>query len=314
MKKNLTRKLALSAVTMGVAALTVTSTTYAWYTTNNTASANTLKAGTQAAEGNLLIRNNNGNDSSINEASTTVAPNTGYSPSITLTDMSSAKLMTPAQLNSDNFVGLDGSTAAIVNNHYVWFSVDVPAGKTATISLYTGTFTFSEKRTQTLTMSNTTLDSTGEAKDASSISVGLEDVLAMRVTTVGTATSGVTYSASDKNYRYLAETTDSQDALVYYNNVMGLTGKDAKTRPTSGYSFESTYLGSTSSSSMIALATISNTGTAQTNYKFGLCFTLFIDGWDKECYNAIGGQSITAGTFNFQLTTTDNENNFAGGE
>ncbi len=56
MNKKLTRKLTLSAVTLGVAALSLTSTTYAWFTTNGSATASGIKGSVAASDANMLIK------------------------------------------------------------------------------------------------------------------------------------------------------------------------------------------------------------------------------------------------------------------
>ncbi len=60
MKKNTLRKLTLSAVTLGVAALSLTSTTYAWFTTNGKADATGISGTVSSPELLMLIKSPTG--------------------------------------------------------------------------------------------------------------------------------------------------------------------------------------------------------------------------------------------------------------
>ena len=338
MKKNLTRKLALSAVTMGVAALTVTSTTYAWYTNNGSASASSLKASTSAAEGNLLLKYGNptsgstGSLTAENTCTDTTAPDKGYSTSIELGTI--AKDLKPAQwLNKDDKIAQSSGTdsedkkatangfyqladketaSSDINTHYIWFYVEAPAKTKYNLTLKftttkdsteTAGLSFSGGKKQKLTMnSNSSTDAS--ATQATETTVGLDDVLAMRVDSIlATNSNGVTVTS--KNYKYKAEQlgSDKADALVYYNNVMGTSyGTDSTTRHNSNCE-TSWYM---SSGDGVTIATCDNTSGSETAaYYFGISFTFFIDGWDYQCFNAIGGQSITGGKFNFSLDKVD---------
>lgn len=321
MKKNLTRKLALSAVTMGVAALTVTSTTYAWYTNNSSATASELKVETQAAEGNLLIQN--GNDgTSKNEKNASIVLDKGFGTSLTLTEIGNK--LTPAQwakkiesnndeADNESFVDVERKNDAVVDNHFIWFNVDVPAGKKATISMTLDHLEFSGRKQQTLTMLNKSGNNpTGDT----SVTVGLQDVLGLKVTRFAKESEELNeaVTVTSANYRYLAEgniNEDVGDALVYYNNVMG----KSETRPdTYSNFFSSTTLATestkedttTTTANSITLFTVNNITTDVKTVQVGICFTFFIDGWDKDCYNVIGGQSITGGSLKFSMSADSN--------
>ena len=336
MKKNLTRKLALSAVTMGVAALTVTSTTYAWYTNNGSASASSLKATTTAAEGNLLLKYGNttsgaaGSITAQNTCADTTAPDKGYSTSIELGTIDTPlkpvqwlnkgdKIAQASGTDSDDkkatangFYELkDTETSSTdTNTHYIWFYVEAPAKTkynltlkftTTKDSLETAGLTFSGNKSQKLTMDS--VDSTEKsASQPTSTSVGLDDVLAMRVDSILTKNPDKVIVTS-ANYKYKEEALgkDKADALVYYNNVMGtkyvVNGSRHNSSCVNG---ENGWYMSSDDGVTIANCDNSN-GDDTAAYYFGISFTFFIDGWDYQCFNAIGGQSITGGKFNFSL-------------
>lgn len=318
MKKNLTRKLALSAVTMGVAALTVTSTTYAWYTTNATASATGLKATTETAQGALLIQSGNDEGDNINSQKSSINLKAGFKPTYKLPDLSSKKL-TPAQWAkkndsdaSESWIGLDKKDAT-VNNYYIWFHATIPAQKLAKISFTLSNVVFSARVKQTLTVNNK--ENSNESSDIYVIR-GLQDVLAIKVSEIhnetNETTSNVT-SLKSGNYRYLDEgniTNSTGDALTYYNNVMGTN----ETRPNDYFGDSNRNLAIADSQEAKSstyggtkindFVTINNNSDEIKTVVFGLCFTFFIDGWDKDCYNCVGGTSITSGTFTFDIDTT----------
>ena len=169
-------------------------------------------------------------------------------------------------------------------------------------------FAFSAKQTQKL------LASAGTGAPAGTeVTVGLEDVLAMRVENVAlpddaiipTGLTASEVAANNKHYRYLTENSSGADALAYYNNLLG----EGLNRPTSG-TFATTY-------ESTALCTVTTGQSSTTTYNditcltlasdardavFGIKLTFYIDGWDYQCFNAVAGTSITGGAINFKVT------------
>jgi len=280
MKKNLAKKLALSAVTMGVAALSVTTTTYAWFTSNSEASATGIKAETKAADANLLISK----DGAAGTWKTSIA-----------FDSNDLKL-TPAQYVSGENGGwkaLDKSTDAVVLTYTVHFHVDSIPTSGSELVVKLNNMTFGDKATQTFAVAA----GEGEANAAGkTVEVGLEDVLALNVAKSADVT-GVTFT--EANYRYLAEDSTGADAVTYYNNVFGYESTDDNfiKRPETGYTFSDTVLNNGSAANEVKLADIAG----NTQAEFAITFTFFMDGWDYQCFNAVGGTSLTAGQFDFEL-------------
>ena len=293
MKKNLVKKLALSAVTMGVAALTVTTTTFAWFTSNTSATASSIKATTVGAgEGNLLI--------------STDAKN--WATSATLDDHSATKLA-PTQLVEGQFKDLEGTgNSANTVSYTLYFSVSNVA-KGAKIQMNLSDLKFGAD-TEPTYQQKLLADAASTAKAGSTVSVKYGDVLAMRIADAALpqdATTqaqenqpGTLFASGAKNYRYRAEDLSGADAVTYYNNILG---KEI-VRPTEGqgdYKFETTYL-STADSKI----DIYQLGEEQDSAVFGLTFTFFIDGWDAQCFNAVSQGSITDGAFNFNVLKSGN--------
>jgi predicted ribosomally synthesized peptide with SipW-like signal peptide len=284
MKKNLTRKLALSAAAMGVAALSVTTTTYAWFTSNSTATASKV-SGTvvDAGEGNLLVST----DAITWSSKATFAANN--------------TLLSPVQVKaSDNsYTNLDGQDGLSGTKSYtVYFNVSNVA-KGSSVHMKVNLSGFSTAVPQTLLADAGTADG---AKAGQTVTVGLEDVLAMTITdknlpnnATATQTEGIKSPLSGKAYRYKEETPVDADAVVYYNNLLGK--EIARPNDYASQYAETTLMGGTDATDFI-LYTL---GEEQTNAVFGLTFTFFIDGWDYQCFNAVANSAFTEGAFEFSI-------------
>lgn len=362
MKKNLTRKLALSAVTMGVAALTVTSTTYAWYTTNSQASASGMKASTAAADSNLLIATQKtGSTAGASGSEATTISEALWGPSVTFADKSDSSKLLPVQYYSASttaatdsekaeknagWYDVSGNSSTAVLTYRVWFSATgLDTTKSYSLKMQITGATFSEKAQQNFEMdANKTGGTNVSYKQGHQMEVGLQDVLSLKITknseyTVKENNTGydsltidTKVTAADQYYRFLNEDATGADAVNYYNNVMGLSGNSALVRPTSASSFvsgvktdnkkttnfiaygNSTYGigGSTKSGSStdyengtkVNIATINGNSVSNKgkDVYFGLDITLFIDGWDYQCFNAVSSTSLESMNLQFELT------------
>lgn len=286
MKKNLTRKLALSAAAMGVAALSVTTTTYAWFTSNSTATASNV-SGTviDAGEGNLLVST----DAITWGKTATFAANT-------------TKLK-PVHVNAAANTYTDEKGTAVtdgVKSYTVYFNVsNVAAG--SSVHMKVNLSGFSDAVQQTLLADAGTSE---EAKAGKKVTVGLQDVLAMNINDVATfpegatatKTADITSPLNGKAYRYKAESEAAADAVTYYNNLLGET----ISRPGTGYTDQyasTTLMGATEATDF----TLYTLGDDQRSAVFGLTFTFFIDGWDYQCFNAVAESLFTTGTFEFSV-------------
>jgi len=293
MKKNLTRKLALSAAAMGVAALSVTTTTYAWFTSNSTATASKVSGTVRdAGEGNLLV--------------STDAKNWGKTATFAETNT----LLKPVHVNAaaNTYTDENGQTVADgVKKYTVYFNIsNVAAG--SSVHMKVNLSGFSDAVEHTLLADAGTSE---EAKAGKKVTVGLQDVLAMNINDVAefptgataTKTADITSPLSGKAYRYKAETAVAADAVTYYNNLLG----GNLVRPTTGYTdqyADTTLMGATATD-----FTLYTLGETQRSAVFGLTFTFFIDGWDYQCFNAVADSLFTTGTFEFSVVAPKNQNN-----
>lgn len=286
MKKNLTRKLALSAAAMGVAALSVTTTTYAWFTSNSTATASDV-SGTviDAGEGNLLV--------------STDAITWGKTATFAANDT----LLKPVHVNAAANTYTDEKGTAVtdgVKSYTVYFNVsNVAAG--SSVHMKVNLSGFSDAVQQTLLADAGTSE---EAKAGKKVTVGLQDVLAMNINDVAsfpaeataTKTADITSPLNGKAYRYKAEEATAADAVIYYNNLLG----EDLHRPTTGYTdqfADTTLMGATEATDF----TLYTLGEKDRSAVFGLTFTFFIDGWDYQCFNAVAESLFKTGTFEFSV-------------
>jgi hypothetical protein len=286
MKKNLTRKLALSAAAMGVAALSVTTTTYAWFTSNSTATASNV-SGTvvDAGEGNLLV--------------STDAIHWGKTATFAANDT----LLKPVHVNATAGTFTDEKGQPVtggVKEYTVYFNIsNVAAG--SSVHMKVNLSDFSEKVEQTLLADAGTSE---EAKAGKKVKVGLQDVLAMNIKdketfpegATATKTEGITSLVKGKNYRYQAEPEASADAVTYYNNLLGGEPISRPDDYASQYA-ETTIMGATEATDF----TLYTLGETQRSAVFGLTFTFFIDGWDYQCFNAVADSLFRTGTFEFSV-------------
>ncbi len=340
MNKKILRKLTLSAVTLGVAALSVTTSTFAWFTTNGSATASEVKGTVQAANANMLIKTKTTsgytdfkNSVSFDAGSTTLVP-------VTWSTVDSG---TPAFHKAGNTIGEfkeNANTSTDVLHYEVVFGITNLPSSTATVTANFTNFSGGEDATQYLLVDACASGTTNGATAGTTIKVNLLDVLSLRVTSTVISSDLSTYGISDSNsnlvgsinpidanYRYkkevetLTEYGDSKladgltgNAIDYYKNVYGskLTGTMSKPQHTSGdnntyadgYSdtvlYDSTQNGE-SQYKDITLFTVPANNTNKTVY-VKTDFYFYIDGWDYQCFNCVGGLTLSGGVMNFKLS------------
>ncbi len=349
----LVRKITLSGVALGVAAISATTSTFAWFTTNGSATASEVKGSVKDSGSNMLIKTIsrwNGDTYTENESSTTATADTwsGFSNSVSLKAKDNVSLK-PVTWGTVTTTKNGDSTSASTSGFYKGSDADLTKFDTAAsetdylhYQVIFGLTGLGTGATNSVTMSVSDFtdaagsqyllvdaDSSG-AKAGDTITVNLLDVLSMRVnstiidsnnknlTTYGLANSDVpsssnayTITQTNQSYRYRAESdtvtvassSKNGDALTYYNNVYSKT----VTRPRDsdrGYAAANeTYLVSKTANETTETANDITLFTIEGNEKaYVLCDIYFyVDGWDKQCFNCVGGLELTAGKLNFSL-------------
>ena len=323
MTNKIFRKLTLSAVTLGVAAVSATTSTFAWFTTNGTVEASGVSGTVKEVNGNMLLsvfKSSAWQDPLKNVTLPTGSVN--LAP-VQVTSTTSGGTTTYGFTKAGETKGVFTETAT-ENTDYIHYELvfhmsDLANGEglknvlTANFNGFSG-----QSGTQYLLAD---ADASTGAKAGDTISVDLLDVLSVRVeSSIILEADKETYSINDtisatagnisnndtKFYRYntesdnvtVGESTKKADALTYYNNVHQKSLNRDNIKPT----YETTYLSTTDNTSdttKTGITLFEITGTSKAYVKTDIY--LYIDGWDKQCFNAVGGLQITAGSIEFNL-------------
>jgi len=111
MNKKLLRKLTLSAVTLGVAAISATTSTFAWFTTNGTVTANSISGTVKASDALVLIKSPTAwVEKSVTESetiTTTIEPK--YTTTVNQTDASGNAITTTDSNGSESTLSTEST-------------------------------------------------------------------------------------------------------------------------------------------------------------------------------------------------------------
>ncbi len=340
MNKKILRKLTLSAVTLGVAALSVTTSTFAWFTTNGSASASEVKGTVQSANANMLIKTNTSsgytdfkNSVTFMDGSTSLVP-------VTWSKESNTEAFHKAGQTVGEFKETVDLTKDVLHYEVVFGITNLPTS-IATVTANFTNFTIDKDGTQYLLVDAYSTEEDGKtmATAGTTIKVNLLDVLSLRVTSTVISSDLSTYGIKDSadnlvqsitstnaNYRYKEEvptlttstsSTVAGNAIDYYKNVYGsvLTGNMTKPNHSEtsqgsgtyndGYSNTVLFTPGEGSSSDtfndITLFTVT-AGIANKTVYVKTDFYFYIDGWDYQCFNCVGGLTLSGGVMNFKLS------------
>lgn len=317
-------KLIMSGVALAACAATLTSTTYAWYTTNTEVGATGISGATASVGTSSIFISKDGG--------------TTWAQSVTLTadDTTSGNFSTAALVplqygqkeTTTGFFDLDGSTSGSGNttlNFKLWVRTSAVSTEAGSIDLYLNKFivdsadiTTSDNLLQNRApgASSTALADYGiytQLTDLSGLSsvatygVDASRALAMYTTanyTGGTPVTGLydleTSGTKKNSTGALQGDTEGLDALKYYNAVMGTTF--SRTAANNGVTAsEQTAL--THGVTEVAIAKLDQTGVEMTQIEF----KVFLDGWDKYCFDACKNSSISI-ELSFTTETRSNAN------
>lgn len=303
--KKLMRKLVLSSFALGLAVITLSTTTFAWYTSNVKVDANGINHTTASSGDPLLMIA----DSSVFTGATT----TPWGASVTdVTEQKTAELV-PLQRVGAEFHDLAGEKQG---SGWLQFTLYFKNASTKTVELYI----------QTLEIINNNKDNL-PAKDV--LAAGKKDGMAdtskttykidvLRTLLIETTTTVYSLQDVDANPATPDEIASSAttklwnpetlwnpstqfnddyastwNAIEYYNGVMNksLTASQEPHTPTD----------LKATGTKLSLATVPAAGTADTTEQYvEVVFCVFINGWDLACFDACQGQSIS---INLSFTT-----------
>lgn len=296
--KKITTKLALSVTSLGLAIATLSTTTFAWYTSNMSVSASGVEGTTSAATDNTLLISKTGADGSFSA-----------SVELTASDYTvDGTSMIPLQYdNAFNDIEGQAVTNAKSDKNYLQFSVFVKT-QSSTVSasnkvpVYLQSLTISNAVTKdNLTSYDILTDYTdGWTADATTYKVDAAQALNLAIASkagtpsvksenVGTELYSVNkLVGTDKNENL----GTAADALSYYNAVMG-TNIDRTAMPATE-ELETATAATATTDNAISVVSLESTGI------YEIIFTVYLDGWDKYCFDACRAQKFN---IEFALTT-----------
>lgn len=298
-------KLIMSAAALAACAATLTSTTYAWYTTNTDVNANGI-SGATASSGDTSIFISKDHEEWGQTVTITADDTNGNFKSASLIPLQNSV----AGAAFGAMTQLDGTTAGIKNN-VLTFDLYVKTAATtneAPIDLYLSKFIVTANAVTTsdnllngkTVTSGSSLDTYGinTTTTGSVTSVknyGIDATRALSMTTVasydgGTAVNGLYDLANcgTKIDSTGAAAGEGVNALKYYNSVMNkeLAIPVDYTKNLVSFNSENSY----------KIGEVDQTGNKYTT----ITFTIYLDGWDDYCFDACKGAEFTV---NLSFTT-----------
>ena len=263
----LTKKLLLSALSLGLAVVTLTTTTFAWYTTNTEVSA--------AAKGST---SGVSNDTSLLISD---AANGTFGPSVNLNKV--AKDLLPVQWvdgatdNVNQFQDKGGVVSTDVIAITVYFKISQAVDKVTNIYLSNLTI---ENSGSLDPYDNLASSNTIEGCPTGPYTVDAVNALDLVINNVAYDLTGKMGATAAANFN------GTPNAITYYNEVMGsdnAIAEDGETADFETFDYET----------MDPVATIAAQETTAS-----VTIYLYLNGWDKYCFDACRGQDFDI-TLNF---------------
>lgn len=281
MKKSRIAKLALMGASITALAATLTTSTYAWYVSNKTASVvgGSGTTGSAGADGSIVLSWKNGDDANwVKEL------DMGYETGTTTLKDSNATIVRNqlSPVHPDNtgaffeFAndGWNKGSSAVTNKMVVVdFYLKAGAAGTATVALTVASEVTSQ--TQTLYADSGTVDA------GTPIKVDVLDALYVQQKQDST----ISYMACSNGTKANTTTAGLGSAHAYYKTIAELTDKTLWAEAPI-----------TTSTSFGALTLAANT-------EYHMYYTFFLDGGDEQCFNACENQNFT---FSIKYTYTKN--------
>lgn len=263
MKKGLTKKLLLSAVTLGLAVASLGTTTYAWFTMNTTASAEAVGGSTQEDEGNFFVSTDG-----TNWGTTISIPALASLKPVTFDDSGAAKVLTS---NTELGNAVASGASAVEGGNYYSFSIYFR-------SSMAGNVTATPAWTSEGMAAFNPLTTTDDLTQGTTVSVDILSALRIQ-TKIG--------DANATKYTVAKQQTGAHDdfgtalttgtAAKYYEALIGKFSDDVKAtcQDETGIADYTT-----------------ETYSLEANTTLEVQYTIWLEGWDADCFNAILAQEF----------------------
>lgn len=307
--KKLMRKLVLSCFALGLAVVTLTTTTFAWYTTNKEVSATGIKGKTQGEVSGSL---------EISADTTSWGPTveiSAYKDGFDGSAMVPLQLIVPGKGNPSSLCGLNLTNNAEAGvaagaGSYIKFVVYVRNSTTVTdkdTPIYLKELVIENTTEGGLPVKNQLVDKGIAGFDNTNLgnSYSVDAVRALSMTFTShtyannfTGNNETRYSVAECQDNLLAGTSlnvNSADALAYYNAVMNHTSDESKNVKMPDDYTEINLV--KNGSNKLQVGTIP--AGATTDQWTTITFSIWLEGWDKLCFDACQGQ-----TFDISLKLT----------
>ena len=289
----LTKKLLLSALSLGLAVVTLTTTTFAWYTSStdaNAAGGQGTTSGT-TTDSTLMISSDYKTGDTVNDKPTWAK---------TATISAAATELVPLQWNSTEkaFQVLEPKDNATTNTGYYQFKLWFKTTKTDTtsgpIDVYLNNLKIANKATSNLTTyDNLLAAAVGKGTlEGNVYSVDVVRALDMVIT------NGTDYNAYElsNQFKYATDKEtglgNSANAITYYNGVMGTELEHTSTLTPVTVSQADGSVGEiVKENQYIQVGQIAVTGSTYDILE--VTFMIYLNGWDQYCFDACKGQTFS---------------------
>ena len=341
--KKLMRKLVLSSFALGLAVVTLTTTTFAWYTSNVEVKANNI-SGASASAGSALLMISNDNAAIADKKWSTTIDVTKYNT--VPTDATVAA--TPNQLTPVKYASSDSTLSGItlttltdvVSSGYIQFDLyfKMASGAGETRYLWLTGLTLSNQQALTSTLPtkdvlavnnayqdiNPSWTASGETQYPSTYNVDIRRALLISAVSTSYTNNGTTASTKSRKVFDPESLNSYSDSLTgvtgfnahaFYNHVMCSETTHSTTEQSNPkckcivvteQKYEAVSLGTAADFAEQYLVELpaANLETNKNNYA-KVTFTIFLNGWDLACFDACQGQNILASmTFGVGTTNT----------
>lgn len=311
--KKLTRKLFLSVCTLAICAVTLVSTTFAWYTTNTNVTADGLSAASAStgASSILISKTGTGDWAQAIDYSTKDGDTINTAGMVPLQAVLSDSKIILTECNLATTIGgttaTQGATALPNSGKYFTITVHVKttalASDAAPVSIYLKAINIvnTTKVGDEVKLpewdnllSNKTGEGLGINPNVSKYSVDIIDALSLTTSWTTAISQTETHKAEVYDLANLvsknskdATSDQATDALAYYNSVMGtkITLPEQPFVKTLG----------TSGQNLLEVGKLTSA-----EPQISITLNIFLDGWDEFCYDACKGQSFSV---DFEFTT-----------
>lgn len=299
-------KLIMSGVALAACAATLTSTTYAWYTSNTEVTATGITSASATSGSDLLLISKTGKEGSWSNTVAYESTDTGIEDVSLLPVAYHAGSDTTTQGTFKGWSQTAESSSDAATTNYLTVTTYLKA--TTAVTVYVNGFTITNE-TSSLPQKDILASAGGlEANDSTkTYTVDVLRTLQFEQT-VETVSAGTITATSVALYDYDTLAGDPNDSLkgktagtgfnahTYYNAVTGNTIAD-DSEGTSGTKIKS------SGNTKWTLGTTPVAAAAGDLTYLKVTFKIFINGWDYACFDACQGQAISVG---LKFSTLDN--------